>query len=457
MKQSVLLLIFLTMAIYSQAQYKPAFKEVVTEFFTRYSHESVETNIKFQKRKDGWYVVEDYYSQPGNYFNKQLFWSDNEAIFLKLSYPNASSDSGSIVERIDKYASIIDWPYEETQFAKHKYYGYIGWDWDIINEPVNLDLMTDTLWESFGRANSNYASGFIVEQFGDVFLNNDKDRQPLKPYQNITKSRSRKFIFYETKAIEAYQTILKHNPDYETRVGKIQIKCANEYMFMYLDLIMTGDSTAAKEFVVKADYPDSLIKLNRSYLASLPLNSILITGGDNDTYPLLYLQEVKKYRRDIIVLNYNLLGLRQYLLFVDKRYKKGLFSTVDSNYLKNSFDYFLYSNDSGKKPKISVDEFIKAINQNKNLFDTSVTTYKGETLRKYYSKQLFLSKKRSDIIAISKIITLDRYLLLNDFMVLDILNTNSKKRKVYFTFSPTILSELLVYKEPVYELNAFSD
>jgi len=43
-------------------------------------------------------------------------------------------------------------------------------------------------------------------------------------------------------------------------------------------------------------------------LATLPENSIVITSGDNDTFPLLYLQGAENIRRDVTVVNYGLLN-----------------------------------------------------------------------------------------------------------------------------------------------------
>jgi len=449
MKSLKILLFILISCISSYGQFNmPSFKEVATTFFSKYSFDSYESYLKFQRKKDGWYVSEDNYNNPGNYFNTKLFWSKVDNNYRDLEYKSTNGDTTFLSETVGKYLTQINWTYEEYQYQRNKNYGYPGWDWDIINDVTKQTNITDSLLESQARAYFNYASGFIAEQFGDLFVNNDTDRLPIKASDKISKSRIEKFIFYELKAINAYTEILKLNSEYITRVGNIKIKLANEYMFSFLELLMAGDTIKAKEFAVKAEYPDSLLSLSKSYLSKLPLNSILITSGDNDTYPLWYLQKVKNFRTDISVLNYNLIGFRRYLSLINQEQKPRLFSTIDTIYLKDNFDYFLYRNQSDKSTQIDVKTFLIHLEKDYNPHDTSYTLYKGEKLKKYYSKNLFFELNEKEK---SKPIQIGDYLFMNDYILLDIITT-SNKRKVYFTYNIDLLSPLLTQRGNVYEL-----
>jgi len=59
-------------------------------------------------------------------------------------------------------------------------------------------------------------------------------------------------------------------------------------------------------------YPE-LLEYNKNVLMSCAQNAILFTNGDNDTYPVWYLQLLEKYKKDVTVINLNLLNTEWYI------------------------------------------------------------------------------------------------------------------------------------------------
>ncbi len=69
-------------------------------------------------------------------------------------------------------------------------------------------------------------------------------------------------------------------------------------------------------------YP-AILEYNKNIMASCDSNAIIFTNGDNDTYPMWYLQLVEKYRRDITVVNLSLLNVSWYIKQLKNSYPFG--------------------------------------------------------------------------------------------------------------------------------------
>ena len=64
-------------------------------------------------------------------------------------------------------------------------------------------------------------------------------------------------------------------------------------------------------------------------LRPLPLNTVLFVAGDNDTYPLWYLQQVENVRRDVVVITIPLLGAGWYRDELHRRHGLAELSSVE--------------------------------------------------------------------------------------------------------------------------------
>jgi len=190
-----------------------------------------------------------------------------------------------------------------------------------------------------------------------------------------------------------------------------------------------------------------------NYLESCAPNAILITNGDNDTFPLWYAQEVEGIRTDVRVVNFMLASGDWYVHQLMRKiydsdplpftlsydqYNKGVNEVVAYTQQLNErvelkdLIGFIASDDPSTKYQVSNNKSI-AIYPTKKVkitVDSAKLVSKGIVPK--YLQDKVLSSVEWDIKT--------NYLYKNDLMLLDFLATNQFERPIYFA-SPSSISD----------------
>ena len=176
----------------------------------------------------------------------------------------------------------------------------------------------------------------------------------------------------------------------------------------------------------------------RNYLESCAENAILFTFGDNDTYPLWYIQEVEKVRPDIRIINTSLLGIDWYINQL--RYKINKSDSMDviwspQQIMGENRQYLQYS----PAPNIPQDNYY-------DLYDVmKIVLGQGDNVNTFPVKKFkvpvdsALVRKNGTVNA-TDVLTADmRFevpangLTRDQLIILNIIASNGWKRPIYFT------------------------
>lgn len=192
----------------------------------------------------------------------------------------------------------------------------------------------------------------------------------------------------------------------------------------------------------------SALDWGKNYLTQLPENAVIFARGDNDTFPLWYVQEVEGYRTDVRVCNYMLssgywyvhqMGRKTYksekmpLSLTPAQYDNGIHEQV---FIQDVFD--------GPVELKDVIDFVRSDNPR-----TKATDMAGNRVDYWPARKLKITVDKEKVVAngivpesmkdqiVDEIVwTIPEsvsYLTKNELMLLDFFATNNWERTVYFT------------------------
>ncbi|WP_417589477.1 DUF2723 domain-containing protein [Owenweeksia hongkongensis] len=208
----------------------------------------------------------------------------------------------------------------------------------------------------------------------------------------------------------------------------------------------------------------------KAYLDSCAPNAILFTNGDNDTFPLWYIQEIEGYRTDVRIVNLSLLNTDWYIDQMKRAAYEAApvpFSFEHDQYKQGTRDVVYFREDPRVKGRWRVEDLIKWIKSD----DPSTRFKYGENQLQYYpTKQVRVDIDKSEVLANNVVSEKDTSRILDyidwdlnaqllskrDIMVVDLIANNDWSRPIYFSVTVGNSSKSFFWLEDYFQLEGLA-
>ncbi len=320
MKQFFLLLLSLVPFLGQTQNAFPSYDDVALRFFMKnpkaFAMMDQGLSIRLVKSPEGWSAVRENFDKGKNDFvevDRTIIWTSNNQQWAK----DYAALPEPIIRNVEEDTYYWGLDNERSFYLENYYYGYPLWFNDVIKALANKPNLTAIEYYQLGRAYSTAAIQLNFDlSYQENYRNYDTEFDQSFDVSVFPKAYKNKVKEFANKAIASFEAAKKLNPELQTIVGSIGLKLEHERLTWYQEFAMMGLQDIAQEYLNPANYDPMVLAYAQDILNSCPQNSVLLTNGDTDTYPLIYLQAQKGLRPDVVLVNKSLASLPRYMHYV---------------------------------------------------------------------------------------------------------------------------------------------
>ncbi len=207
----------------------------------------------------------------------------------------------------------------------------------------------------------------------------------------------------------------------------------------------------------------------KNYLKSCDPNAILFTMGDNDTFPLWYVQEVEGFRTDVRIVNLSLLNTDWYIDQMKRDAYDGKavpFSLEKDQYRQGTRDVAVFIDKGVSNKALKLEDFNKWIHSDQSKTKINI----GKDYDFFYTKNIKVPVNKQNVLKNKLVHEKDHNLILDtlsitlntnqlekkDIMILDLIESNNWERPIYFAITIGSSGRSFLYLDKYFQLDGMA-